>query len=35
MWYYGWDIASGCIWANGAIQNIEKLNYDIIDTNKK
>jgi hypothetical protein len=24
-WYYGWDIASGCIWNPNAIINIEKL----------
>lgn len=24
-WYYGWDIASGCIWGDGVIRNIEKI----------
>lgn len=24
-WYYGWDVASGCIWNPKAITNIEKL----------
>jgi hypothetical protein len=24
-WYYGWDVASGCIWNPKAISNIEKL----------
>lgn len=26
IWYYGWDVASGCIWDDGVITNIEKLN---------
>ena len=26
MWYYGWDVASGCIWDDGVIMNIEKIN---------
>ena len=26
MWYYGWDVASGCIWGDGVITNITKLN---------
>jgi hypothetical protein len=25
-WYYGWDVASGCIWGDGVITNILKLN---------
>ena len=25
-WYYGWDVASGCIWGNGVINKIERLN---------
>jgi hypothetical protein len=25
LWYYGWDIASGCIWNKQAIKNIIKL----------
>lgn len=24
-WYYTWDIASGCIWDDGVIRNIEKI----------
>jgi hypothetical protein len=24
-WYYGWDISSGCIWDNGVITNITKI----------
>jgi len=24
-WYYGWDIASGCIWNNNAIKSIELI----------
>jgi hypothetical protein len=26
MWYYGWDVASGCIWGSGVIKNIKRLN---------
>lgn len=25
-WYYGWDVASGCIWGDGVITKITKLN---------
>lgn len=25
-WYYGWDVASGCIWAKDAVKNIQKLS---------
>jgi hypothetical protein len=25
FWYYGWDVASGCIWGDGVIKNIIKL----------
>jgi hypothetical protein len=25
MWYYGWDIASGCVWKRDAITNIQKI----------
>ena len=24
-WYYTWDVASGCIWEDGVITNIEKI----------
>lgn len=24
MWYYGWDVASGCIWNKSGIKNIER-----------
>ena len=24
-WYYGWDVASGCIWSDGIITKIEKI----------
>jgi hypothetical protein len=24
-WYYGWDVASGCIWNPNAIKNIQRL----------
>jgi hypothetical protein len=24
-WYYPWDVASGCIWGEGVITNIEKI----------
>jgi hypothetical protein len=26
QWYYGWDVASGCIWSNDVIRDIKKLN---------
>jgi hypothetical protein len=26
MWYYGWDIASGCIWGAGVVKKIQRLN---------
>ncbi len=25
-WYYGWQIASGCIWGSGVIKKIERIN---------
>jgi len=25
LWYYGWDVASGCIWDKKAIKSIEKI----------
>lgn len=25
FWYYGWDVASGCIWGDNTIINVEKL----------
>ena len=31
MWYYGWDVESGCIWGDGVITNITKLNKDSVD----
>lgn len=24
-WYYTWDVASGCIWGDGVIKNVEKI----------
>lgn len=24
-WYYGWDVASGCIWSDGVVKNIQKI----------
>jgi len=24
LWYYGWDVASGCIWEKSALKNVEK-----------
>jgi hypothetical protein len=24
-WYYTWDVASGCVWGNAAVINIEKI----------
>lgn len=26
IWYYGWDVASGCIWKKDAIIGINKIN---------
>lgn len=26
MWYYGWDLASGCIWRKGVITKITKIS---------
>jgi hypothetical protein len=26
FWYLGWDVASGCIWDDGVIMNIEKIS---------
>ena len=34
MWYYGWDVASGCIWGDGVITNITKLNDDAPSLNE-
>ena len=28
MWYYGWDVASGCIWKPAAIKDFTLLNGD-------
>lgn len=25
LWYYGWDVASGCVWLASAVQNIKLL----------
>lgn len=25
LWYYGWDVASGCIWDKSGIQSINKV----------
>ena len=25
FWYYGWDVASGCIWDKSAIKGVDKL----------
>ena len=25
MWYYGWDVASGCVWDKSGIKKIEKI----------
>ena len=25
LWYYTWDIASGCLWNNNAVNNIKKI----------
>jgi hypothetical protein len=26
MWYYGWDLASGCIWGSGVIRKFKRLS---------
>ena len=26
MWYYGWDIASGCLWGDNVIKSIQKIS---------
>jgi hypothetical protein len=26
MWYYGWDVPSGCIWSKDAIKEVKKIN---------
>jgi len=26
FWYYGWDVASGCIWGDGVIKDIKKIS---------
>lgn len=26
MWYYGWDVASGCIWGTGVVRRLKRLN---------
>ena len=25
-WYYGWDVASGCIWGDGVIKGINRIS---------
>jgi len=25
LWYYGWDVASGCIWNEGGFKSVEKI----------
>ena len=30
-WYYGWDVASGCIWGKGAIKDITEVDSDMGD----
>lgn len=25
LWYYGWDVASGCIWKRDGVKNINKI----------
>ena len=25
-WYYGWDVASGCIWGDGVIKGIKRIS---------
>jgi len=35
MWYYGWDVASGCIWREDAINDYEFLYRNIEPLSKK
>lgn len=37
IWYYGWDVASGCIWDSKAIKNIVKItkHEKLLDNSKK
>lgn len=25
LWYYGWDVASGCLWNNNALVSVQKI----------
>jgi hypothetical protein len=34
-WYYGWDVASGCIWSSGVINKVEKLSDGLDDSSDK
>lgn len=34
-WYYGWDVASGCIWDKNAIKGINRINQRIDHGTKK
>ena len=29
-WYYGWDVASGCIWDVSCIKNVKKLQNELV-----
>lgn len=29
LWYYGWDVPSGCIWGDDVIVDIKKLNKEL------
>tara|TARA_B100000073_G_scaffold347518_1_gene362140 strand:- start:7440 stop:7865 length:426 start_codon:yes stop_codon:yes gene_type:complete len=30
-WYYGWDVASGCVWGRGAFKGVTEIENDIND----
>jgi hypothetical protein len=34
-WYYGWDVASGCVWDSSAIKEIRPLNKSQLSKDKK
>ena len=35
-WYYGWDVASGCIWNNKAVKKVSLIaEYDAVDKEYK
>jgi hypothetical protein len=35
MWYYGWDVASGCIWNLDAIQSVKWLIPELVELQRR